>query len=111
MDLKHKAHTINNYLDDKDFFELVKRLKQHGFTPDDCKEPYYEDTKSFVIDMVNDFINDEAINEFGYKYGNLTPTAVANLADDIIDYFAEHYNKQQNENISKITVIIIIIII
>lgn len=77
MTLKHGLHTIDNVLDDNDFNMLVERnyeyMKSHSYSIDDFvadeDSEYNEDLIEFLVDGISDFIAEEAVNDFGYKYG------------------------------------------
>lgn len=90
--MKHSGHTLDDFLDDRDFMEIVRRVvKIYGPEDFDENDPEYIDNLEMDIsDMINDFANDEAIDEFGYKYGR---TSTRQTASNIIQYIQEHLDE------------------
>ena len=79
MNTKHGAHTIDDYLDDNDFNMLVDRIfnnmKETSWSKEDFPENYdndydtYSRTMDVIVDYVTDFVEEEACDDFGWKYG------------------------------------------
>lgn len=79
MNTKHGAHTIDNYLDDNDFNMLADRIfdymKKHSWSKDDFPDNYYDNFDTYqstmeeIIDFITDFVETEACDDFGWKYG------------------------------------------
>lgn len=98
MSFKHSAHTFNKYLDDNDFLMLSDRLYNDfvkrqvsidDFTADELRDKLIE----YAKDMVVDFVNEEAVNNFGYKYGELYGSGYYNVAEDLIDYVENKFKE------------------
>lgn len=67
--MKHGPHTIDEYLDDKDFLTLCDDL-EYGFRHIGCEAEDF-DEKS-IIDDIDDYVQEFAqsiCDDFGWKYG------------------------------------------
>lgn len=98
MSSKHGAHTFNKYLDDNDFLTLSDRLYNDfvklqvsidDFTSDELRDRLIE----YAKDMVMDFVDEEAVNVFGYKYGQLYGSGYYNVAENLIDYIENKFKE------------------
>ena len=79
MNTKHGMHTIDNYLDDNDFNMLVDRIvnymKENSWSKEDFPEntdddfDTYSNTMDMIVDYIADFVEEEACDDFGWKYG------------------------------------------
>jgi len=99
MSLKHSSHTLNDYLDDKDFKTLADRLVEyfldHQYGIEDLEDPEYrEDMNNEAADFVRDFIADEAVCNFGYKYGKLTGSGFDLVGEQLVDYIEQHFKSK-----------------
>lgn len=92
VSMKHSGHNLDDFLDDKDFMEIVKRVvSMYGPEDFDENDPEYIDNLEMdIADMINDFTNDEALDEFGYKYGR---TNCRQTASNIIQYIQDHLDE------------------
>ena len=90
--MKHSGHNFDDYLDDKDFMEIVNRVvgmyDAEEFEEDDPE--HIDNMEMEIADMINDFVNDEALDEFGYKYGE---TDYRGVAYNVIQYIQEHLDE------------------
>lgn len=98
MSSKHSAHTFNKYLDDNDFLMLSDRLyndfvKQQVSIDDFMEEEFRDRLIEYAKDMIVDFVNEEAVNNFGYKYGQLYGRGYYNVAEDLIDYIENKFKE------------------
>ena len=92
VSMKHSGHNLDDYLDDKDFMEIVNRVVRM-YEPEDFDEndlEYIDNLEIDIADLINDFVNDEAIDEFGYKYGE---TDYRQTASNIVKYIQEHLDE------------------
>jgi len=98
MSFKHGAHTFNKYLDDNDFLMLADSLYNDfvklqvcidDFTADDLRDKLVE----YAKDVVTDFVDEEAVNNFGYKYGELYGNGYYNVAENLIDYIENKFKE------------------
>ena len=92
VSMKHSGHNFDDYLDDKDFMEIVNRAVNmydaEEFEEDDTE--HIDNMEMEIADMIKDFANDEAIDEFGYKYGE---TDYRGVAYNVIQYIQEHLDE------------------
>ena len=90
--MKHSGHNLDDFLDDNDFLEIVNRVvKMYG--PEDFDENdlgHIDDMEMEIADLINDFITDEALDVWGYKYG--TPN-FRKVASNVIRYIQTHLNE------------------
>ena len=98
MSSKHSAHTINRYLDDNDFLMLSDRLyndfvKRQVSIDDFIEEDFRDRLIEYAKDMVVDFVIEEAVNNFGYKYGQLNDRGYYKVAEDLIDYVENKFKE------------------
>ena len=98
MSSKHSAHTFNKYLDDNDFLMLSDRLyndfvKRQVSIDDFIEEDFRDRLIEYAKDMVVDFVNEEAVNNFGYKYGELNDRGYYKVAEDLIDYVENKFKE------------------
>ena len=98
MSSKHSAHTFNKYLDDSDFLMLSDRLyndfvKRQVSIDDFIEEDFRDRLIEYAKDMVVDFVNEEAVNNFGYKYGELNDRGYYKVAEDLIDYVENKFKE------------------
>ena len=88
--MKHSAHTLDPYLDDNDFLELSDRayrtFKTWWVTPQDYEEGYREKLLDYMEAEILDFVNSEAVDDFGYKYGQLFGNGYREVAERIVDF-------------------------
>lgn len=98
MSFKHGAHTFNKYLDDNDFLMLADELYNDfvklqvcilDFTADDLRDRLVE----YAKDVVTDFVDEEAVNNFGYKYGDLYGSGYYNVAESLINYIENRFKE------------------
>ena len=92
VSMKHSGHNMDDYLDDKDFMEIVHRVaRMYGPEDFDENDPEYIDNLEMdIADIIRDFVNDEALDEFGYKYGT---TDYRQTASNVIQYIQEHLDE------------------
>jgi len=72
----HHGHTLDNFLDDSDFVTIADSvIKKYGF--DYLADVYFsndpeveDEIECEIAEMVKDFVEEEAVNTFGYKYGS-----------------------------------------
>lgn len=92
VSMKHSGHNMDDYLDDKDFMEIVNRAVNmydaEEFEEDDPE--HIDNMEMDIADMINDFVNDEALDEFGYKYGE---TDYRQTASNVIQYIQDHLDE------------------
>ena len=92
VSMKHSGHNFDDYLDDKDFIEIVNRVvgmyDAEEFEEDD--QEHIDNMEMEIADVIKDFANDEAIDEFGYKYGE---TDYRGVASNVITYIQEHLDE------------------
>lgn len=92
VSMKHSGHNFDDYLDDKDFMEIVKRVVNmydaEEFEEDDPE--HIDNMEMEIADMIRDFVNDEALDEFGYKYGE---TDYRQTASNVIQYIQDHLDE------------------
>lgn len=92
VSMKHSGHNLDDYLDDKDFIEIVNRVvgmyDAEEFEEDD--QEHIDNMEMEIADVIKDFANDEAIDEFGYKYGE---TDYRGVAYNVIQYIQEHLDE------------------
>jgi hypothetical protein len=98
MSSKHSAHTFNKYLDDNDFLMLSDRLyndfvKRQVSIDDFIEEDFRDRLIEYAKDMVVEFVNEEAVNNFGYKYGELNDRGYYKVAEDLIDYVENKFKE------------------
>lgn len=98
MSSEHSAHTFNRYLDDNDFLMLSDRLynnfvKRQVSIDDFIEEDFRDRLIEYAKDMVVDFVNEEAVNNFGYKYGELNDRGYYKVAEDLIDYVENKFKE------------------
>ena len=98
MSSKHSAHTFNKYLDDNDFLMLSDRLyndfvKRQVSIDDFIEEDFRDRLIEYANDMVVEFVNEEAVNNFGYKYGELNDRGYYKVAEDLIDYVENKFKE------------------
>ena len=84
MSLQHGEHTYDQYLDDNDFMYLCDKIYPHVTIDDFTNEEYKENLITNVENTVRDFVDDEAIDVLGYKYGNRTE--YRSVAEHIVNY-------------------------
>ena len=95
MSLAHNGHTYDDYLDDGDFLEIAKRVYDEFVSKqvsieDFTDEEYRDKLLEFVYDMLNDFVSYEAVNNFGYKYGEFSHIGMS-VAEHIVDFLEEKF--------------------
>ena len=92
VSMKHSGHNFDDYLDDKDFMEIVNRAVNmydaEEFEEDDPE--HIDNMEMEIADMIRDFVNDEALDEFGYKYGE---TDYRQTASNVIQYIQDHLDE------------------
>lgn len=92
VSMKHSGHNMDDFLDDDDFIEIVNRVvgmyDAEDFIGDD--PGYIADMETEVFELINDFVADEALDDFGYKYGT---TDYRRVASNVIRYIQEHLNE------------------
>lgn len=92
VSMKHSGHNFDDYLDDKDFIEIVKRAVNmydaEEFEEDDPE--HIDNLEMDIADMIRHFVNDEALDEFGYKYGE---TDYRQTASNVIQYIQDHLDE------------------
>ena len=98
MSSKHSAHTFNKYLDDNDFLMLSYRLyndfvKRQVSIDDFIEEDFRDRLIEYAKDMIVEFVNEEAVNNFGYKYGELNDRGYYKVAEDLIDYVENKFKE------------------
>ena len=98
MSLTHNGHKYDDYLDDNDFLMLCDRLyndfvKRQVYIDDFIEDEYRNNLIDYAKDTVMDFVNDEAVNNFGYKYGQLYGSGYTNVAEHLIDYIEERFKE------------------
>lgn len=92
VSMKHSGHTMDDFLDDNDFIEIVNRVvgmyDAEDFAGND--PGYIDDMEMEISDLINDFITDEALDDFGYKYGTANYRKVAS---NVIRYIQAHLDE------------------
>ena len=92
VSMKHSGHNMDDFLDDNDFIEIVNRVvgmyDAEDFDENDLN--YINDMETEIADLINDFITDEALDDFGYKYGT---TNYRRVASNVIRYIQAHLNE------------------
>ena len=81
-----------DFLDDNDFIEIVNRVVRM-YDAEDFNEndlDYIDDMEMEIADLINDFITDEALDDFGYKYGTAN---YRRIASNVIRYIQTHLNE------------------
>ena len=87
--MKHSGHNYNDFLDDNDFLEIVNRAVMIYCQEDfDGNDP--DKIESEIADLISDFVDDEALDNFGYKYGT---TNYRTVASNVIQYIQKHINE------------------
>lgn len=79
------------YLDDNDFKMLTDRIYKYllsrSYTLSDFQDDEY---RREIVDICNerirDFVADEAVHDFGYKYGGLSGMGFDAVAEEMTDY-------------------------
>lgn len=92
INMKHSGHNLNDFLDDDDFLTIVNRTIQM-YGPEDFEDSnsdYFDDIKMEIEDLIGDFISDEALDDFGYKYGT---TDYRRVAANVFEYIRKHLNE------------------
>lgn len=92
VSMKHSGHNMDDFLDDNDFIEIVNRVVRM-YDAEDFNEndlDYIDDMEMEIADLINDFITDEALDDFGYKYGT---TNYRRVASNVIRYIQTHLNE------------------
>lgn len=92
VSMKHSGHNLDDFLDDNDFIEIVNRVVEM-YDAEDFDEndlDYIDNMEREIADLINDFITDEALDDFGYKYGT---TNYRRVASNVIRYIQEHLNE------------------
>lgn len=92
VQMSHSGNNLDRYLDDEDFLSLVNDIVSiygpEDFDGTDSK--YIRNMESEIASMVNDFVSDDAVDDFGYKYGYIDFTAVA---ANLIRYVQSHLDE------------------
>jgi len=92
VSMKHSGHNLDDFLDDNDFIEIVNRVvtmyDAEDFNENDLD--YIDNMEMEIADLINDFITDEALDDFGYKYGT---TNYRRSASNVIHYIQTHINE------------------
>ena len=86
---KHHGHNLDDFLDDNDFITIANRVvEKYGnevleelFLSND--DEWYDEMEGEIAEMVKDFVEEEAVHAFGYKYGTCNYRTVAS---NILDY-------------------------
>lgn len=90
----HSGHNLDDFLDDDDFLEIVKRtIPMYGKEDfEDDNRDFFGDIKSQIADLIYDFINDEAVEEWTgyYKYGT---NDYNRTASNIFQYIQKHLDE------------------
>lgn len=90
--MKHSSHYLDDFLDDNDFLTIVNRVVQ-WYSKDDFERNDLSDIDEMEMDIadeIQDFVCDEAIDDFGYKYGT---TNYRKSASNVIDYIRKRLDK------------------
>lgn len=90
--MKHSGHNMDDFLDDDDFMEIVNRVVKM-YDAEDFNEndlDYVDNMEMEIADLIKDFITDEAMDDFGYKYGT---TNYRKVASNVINYIQTHLNE------------------
>ena len=93
---KHYGHNLDDFLDDKDFVTIANRvLSKYGYEYladlyfiDDAES--YDEMETEIAEMVKDFVEEEAVHAFGYKYGSCNYRTVAS---NILEYLKKELSK------------------
>jgi F420-0:gamma-glutamyl ligase len=93
---KHYGHNLDDFLDDKDFVTIANRvISKFGYEylselyfSDDAES--YDEAEIEIAQMVKDFVEDEAVHAFGYKYGSCNYRTVAS---NILEYLKKELYK------------------
>lgn len=98
MSLTHNGHKYDDYLDDNDFLMLSDRLyndfvRKQVSIDDFIEDEYRDNLIEYAKDAVMDFVTDEAVSNFGYKYGQLYGNGYTNVAEHLIDYIEERFKE------------------
>lgn len=92
VSMKHSGHNMDDFLDDNDFIEIVNRVvtmyDAEDFNGNDLG--HIDNIEMEIADLINDFITDEALDDFGYKYGT---TNYRRTASNVIRYIQTHLNE------------------
>lgn len=90
--MKHCGHNYDNFLDDRDFLEIVNRAVKI-YCPEDFDEKdtdRIDEIEKEIADAIDEFVIDEAIDDFGYKYGSTNYRVVAS---NIIQYIQKNLDE------------------
>lgn len=93
---EHGNHIYDRYLDDDDFLLLCDKLLKDFASKSVSYEDFIEEENrsklvSYVEDSVMDFVDYDAVNDFGYKYGNLTPVGYRQVSENIVNYLEKKF--------------------
>ena len=92
VSMKHSGHNMDDFLDDNDFIEIVNRVVRmydaEDFNVNDLG--HIDDMEMEIADLIKDFITDEALDGFGYKYGT---TNYRRVASNVIRYIQTHLSE------------------
>lgn len=86
VSMKHSGHNMDDFLDDNDFIEIVNRVVRM-YDAEDFNENDLDYIEMEIADLIKDFITDEALDNFGYKYGT---TNYRRVASNVIRYIQTH---------------------
>lgn len=87
VSMKNSEHNYDDFLDDDDFLEIVNRVTYNYDAEDFLENDDTDEIEMDIADLIHDFITDEALDEWGYKYGTVKCRRVAS---NIIKYIKSH---------------------
>lgn len=89
VSMKHSGHNLDDFLDDNDFMTIVNRVAEmYGIEDFDANDQeYLNDIEMDIAKVIKDFVEDEAVDNFGYKYGT---TNYRSVASNVIEYIQSH---------------------
>ena len=85
---RHEGHTKNEFLDDYDFDyvvdDVIDYFKGHQYGMIDFEEGDCDNALEVVEDTIKYLVEDQAVTDFGYKYGFST-FAYPSIAEAVME--------------------------
>ncbi len=90
--MKHSGHNMDKLIDDNNFIEIVNKVIKMYNAEDFKKNDFYFSLNMIIDigDLINNFITDKALNNFGCKYDAFYYRRVAS---NVIRYIQTHLNE------------------
>lgn len=92
VSMKHSGHNLDDFLDDNDFLEIVSRVVRKYAIEDFYERDMYhlDEVEDEISDLIADFTMEEALDDWGYKYGS---TNYCTVASNVIQYIQTHLSE------------------